>query len=96
MLWRTTSRNGTKKNKGIPLSDKKEDCLTKLHFADDVLLFSSSLSKLREMSCEFKRSTERVGLEIDPGKTKILSNQEAKKQKEITVDNIKIEVLSKK
>ena len=84
-----------KKDKGIRLSDKKEDCLTKLRFADDVLLFSTSLSKLREMSCEFKRGTERVGLEIHPSKTKILSNQEAKKQKEITVHNIKIEVLQK-
>ena len=47
------------------------------------------------MSCEFNRSTEKVGLEIHPSKTKILSNQEARKQNEITVDNIKIEVLQK-
>ena len=47
------------------------------------------------MSCEFKRSTEKVGLEIHPSKTNVLSNQDVKKQKEITVDNIKIEVLQK-
>ena len=34
------------KQKGIRLSDKKEDCLTNLRFADDVLLFSTSLEKL--------------------------------------------------
>ena len=52
--------------------------------------------KLREMLCEFKTSTEAVGLRIHPDKTKILSNQDKEKAKEITVDNIKIEVLSKR
>ena len=33
--------------KGIRLSDKTEDCLTNLRFADDVLLFSTSLERLR-------------------------------------------------
>ena len=82
------------KQKGIRLSDK-EDCLTNLRFADDVLLFSTSLEKLREMLCEFKTSTEAVGLGIHPDKTKILSNQDKVKAKEITVNNIKIEVLAK-
>ena len=83
------------KRKGIRLSDITEDCLTNLRFADDVLLFSTSLEKLREMLCEFKTSTEAVGLGIHPDKTKILSNQDKIKAKEITVDNIKIEVLQK-
>ena len=68
------------KRKGIRLSDKTEDCMTNLRFADDVLLFSTSLEKLREMLCEFKASTEAVGLGIHPDKTKILSNQDKKKQ----------------
>ena len=83
------------KQNGIRLSDKKEDCLTNLRFADDVLLLSTSLEKLRDMICEFKASTEAVGLGIHPDKTKILSNQDKEKAKEITVDNIKIEVLAK-
>ena len=74
---------------------QKEDCLTNLRFADDALLFSTSLDKLCDMLCEFKTSTEAVGLGIHPDKTKILSNQDKEKSKEITVDNIKIEVLSK-
>ena len=81
--------------KGIKLSDATEDCLTNLRFADDVLLFSTSLNKLRDMLCEFKISTEAFGLGIHPGKTKILSNQDKTKVKEITVDNIKIEILEK-
>ena len=84
-----------KKQKGIRLSDKPEDCLTNQRFAYDVLLFSTSLKKLREMLREFKSSTEAVGLGIHPDKTKILSNQDKVKVKEITVDNIKIEVLEK-
>ena len=84
------------KQKGIKLSDKTEDCLTNLRFADDVLLFSTSLEKLRDMLCEFKTSTEAVGLGIHPEKTKILSNQDKVKAKEITVNNIKIEVLAKR
>ena len=54
------------KQKGIRLSNEKEDCLTNLRFADDVLLFSTSLDKLREMLCEFKTSTEAVGLGNPP------------------------------
>ena len=84
------------KRKGIKLSDATEDCLTNLRFADDVLLFSTSLDKLRDMLCEFKTSTEAVGLGIHPDKTKILSNQDKTKVKEVTVDNIKIEVLEKR
>ena len=47
------------------------------------------------MLCEFKAGTEAVGLGIHPDKTKILSNQDKMKAKEITVDNIKIEVWAK-
>ena len=84
------------KRKGITLSDAAEDCLTNLRFADDVLLFSTSLEKLREMLCEFKTRTQAVGLGIHPDKTKILSNQDKINAKEIEVDNIKIEILGKK
>ena len=80
---------------GIRLSDKTEDCLTSLRFADDVLLFSTSLGKLRDMLCDFKASTEAAGLGLHPDKTKILSNQDNVEAKEITVDNIQIEILKK-
>ena len=81
--------------KGIRPSYKNEDCLINLRFADDVLLFSTSLGKLRDMLCDFKASTEAVGLGIHPDKTKILSNQDNVKAKEITVDNIQIEILKR-
>ena len=82
--------------KGIRPSDKTEDCLTNLRFADDVFLFSTSLKKLRDMLCDFKASTEEVGLGIHPDKAKILSNQDSVKDKEISVGNIKIEILGKR
>ena len=65
-----------RKKKSIRLSDKTEDCVTNLRFADDVSLFSTSLEKFHDMLCEFKTSTEAVGLGIHPDKTKILSNQD--------------------
>ena len=92
--WRKTWYSG-KKTKGIRLSDKTEDCLTNPRFADDVLLFSTLLGKLRDMLCDFKASTEAVGLGIHPDRPKILSNQDNVKAKEITVEDIKIETLRK-
>ena len=77
-------------SKGIRLRNNTSDCLTNLRFADDVLLFSTSLSKLKDMPEQFKRSTDKVGLEIHPNKTKNLSNQTVRRQKEVEIDNIKI------
>ena len=45
------------------------------------------------MMSDFKRSTEKVGLQIDPEKTKFLSNQESNKSMEVTTNNIKVGVL---
>ena len=74
---------------GIYLSDKNHDCLTNIRFADDVLLFASSKEQLQTILCEFKKSTEKVG------QTKILSNQSSDTRKEIEVDNVKVERLTR-
>ena len=65
---RIVDRNG----KGIILSDKTEDCLTNPRFADDVLLFSASLERLREMLVKSeKRSKSASGTTKErKGKTK--------------------------
>ena len=81
-----------KKGMGICLGDSETDCLTNLRFADDVLLFSTSLEQLPRMMCDFKRSTERMGLKIHPEKMKILGNQKSNRKEE-TINNIKVEVL---
>ena len=49
---------------------KHHDCLTNMRFADDVLLFASSKEQLQKMLCDFKKSTEKVGLRIHPDKMK--------------------------
>ena len=74
-LKEVTQRWQKKKGMGIYLSDHDHDCLTNLRFADDVLLFATSKEQLQKMMYEFKESTEKVGLRIHPGKTKVLSNQ---------------------
>ena len=48
------------------------------------------------MLCDFNESTEAVGLGIHPDKTRILSNQDNVKDKEISLGNIKIEILRKR
>ena len=71
-----------KKGMGIYPSDNEYDCFTNMRFADDVLLLTSK-EQLQKMSCEFKRSAEKVGLRIHPGKTKILCNQSSDTRTEI-------------
>ena len=82
-----------KRGMGICFGDSESDCLTNLRFADDVLLFFTSLEQLQRMMCDFKRSTEWVGLKIHLERTKILSNQNSNRRREVAINNIKVEVL---
>ena len=66
------------------LSDSESDCHIILRFADDVLMFSTSLGQLQKMMCDFKQ----VGLKIHPDKTKILSNQISNRRKDVTIKNV--------
>ena len=59
------------KGMGFRLGDYESDCLTNLRFVDDAFLFSTSQVQLQKMMCDFKQSTERVGLKIHRDKTKI-------------------------
>ena len=77
----------------IRLGDYESDCFTNLRFADDVLLFSSSVVQLQKMMCDSKQSTESVGLKIHPYKTKILSNQSTNTRKEVEISSINVEIL---
>ena len=54
--------NWQRKGMGIRLGDSESDCLTNLRFADDVLLFVTSMEQLQRMLCDLDRSTEKVGL----------------------------------
>ena len=87
-----------KKGIGIYLRDQERDCLTNLQFADDVMLFATSKEKIRNVMCEFKKATEKVGLRIHPDKTKILSNQSTinpDTKKHIEIGEMSIEILTR-
>ena len=87
-----------KKGMGIYLSDQERDCLTNLRFADDVMLFATSKGQIRNMMCEFKDATEKVGLRIHPDKTKILSNESnmnSDTKRNIKIGDMSIEILTK-
>ena len=87
-----------KKGTGIYLSDHDHDCLTNVRFADDVVLFATSIEQLQKMMYDFKKSTEKMGFRIHTEKTKILSNQSSLSsdtEKEMQVDDIKIEILTR-
>ena len=67
----------------------KESCccpgVTNLRFAGDVLSFATTQEQQQKMMCEFKHSTEKVGLKIHPGKTKILSTQSSIRRREMEI-----------
>ena len=65
-------------------------CLGDFEF---VLLFSTSPEQLQKMLCDFKQSTERVGLKIHLEKTNILNNQSSNRRREVTINNIDVEIL---
>ena len=65
------------------ICETKKLCTSNLRFADDVLLMANSLSQLKKMMTDFKRSPEAQGLEIHRDKEKILTNQKTNRHKEI-------------
>ena len=75
------------------------DCTTNLRFADDVMLFATSKKTgSRNELYEFEECTEKVGLRIHPGKTKVLSNQSSispDSKKEMQISDVKIEILTR-
>ena len=93
-----TQRWQKKEGMGIYLSDHDHDCFTNLRFADDVLLFATSNEQLHKMRYEFKESTEKVGLKIHRGETKVFRNQSSissNSKKEMQIDDVKIEILTR-
>ena len=69
------------KGMGVRLGDYESDFLTNMRVADDVFLFSTSLVQLQKVMCDFKQSTESVGLKIHRDKTIIPSSQRANRRK---------------
>jgi hypothetical protein len=82
---------------GIKVGPSREDHLTNLRFADDLLLVSRSLTVLQKMLQELRQAVGDVGLELHLGKTKILTNAQGRKQshaKFARVGDNQIEILA--
>ena len=61
-------------------------------------IYLSDQDHLQKMMHEFKESTEKVGLRIHPGKTKVPSNQSSispDSKKEMQIGDVKIEILTR-
>ena len=86
-----------KKGMGIYLSDHDHDCLTNLRFADDVLLFASSEEQLQKCCANAREVLKKwvSGSTQKRRKSSATKAAEARTLKEIDVDDIKIERLTR-
>ena len=62
------------KHYGLKVGPNSNHQLMNLRFADDVLLIATSQQQITNMLNVLKQAAQVVGLELHPGKTKILSN----------------------
>ena len=84
-----------KKEMGIHLSDNDHDCLTNMRCADDVLLFAYSKEQLQKCCANSSKVQKRWDSESIQERRKILSNQSSNIRKEIEIDDIKVEILTR-
>jgi hypothetical protein len=73
-----------KRGWGIQMGSLDGERLLNLRFADDILLVSRSLRVLKRMLEELQIAVREVGLELHFGKTKILANEQGRKQSHAT------------
>ena len=73
-------------NLGININGEK---LSHLRFADDLVLFADNFKDAKEMLNELELTSKKVGLNINIGKTKFMTNLVASKN--LTVSNLNIE-----
>ena len=76
-----------------------DHCLTNLRYADDVLLVATSLEQLRTMIADVAVGVAKCGLELHPGKTKILTNLRSRRgdtaKSHANVNGMNIEILAR-
>ena len=71
-----------KRRTGLRLASSDDEALTNLRFADDVLLFASSLPALTKILDDIHEAALQTGLELHPDKTKILHNLDTRRPRQ--------------
>ena len=96
-IFRKVKTIWKKRRAGIRLATNDDTSLTNLRFADDVLLFATSLPALTKMLGDVQQAALETGLELHPDKTKILHNIHNRRPRQqpecIKVHDMSIEVL---
>jgi len=95
----STKSTWIKKRFGIQVGKCHEDRLTNLRFADDILLIGTSQQMITTMLEDLQLAAGRVGLELHLGKTKILTNEFAKRsssQAGCRIQGAEVEILQVK
>jgi hypothetical protein len=69
------------------------DRLTNLRFADDLILVASSREQLTAMVQNLMDAVQKVGLELHPGKTKVLTNQTWRRGESLQLRSSDIEIV---
>ena len=73
-LMKDVKEKWAKKGWGVHLGWGVEEKMTNLRFADDILLTARTLPQIKKMLGDVADAAGKVGLELHPGKTKILHN----------------------
>ena len=97
-VFRVLKRRWTSMGVGIRMGPRDEDVLSNLRFADDVLLTATSLQQLSAMLQDLRIEAGRHGLELHPGKTKIITNKLCRKGAEaaqyVDINGLRVDILA--
>jgi len=79
----------------VQLGDSSSSSITNLRFADDILLVGRTLPQIRQLLSDAAHESAKIGLELHPGKPKILHNGigYGSRVSQTTCNGMEIEVL---
>ena len=96
-IFKTLKQRWLPRQHGIRLGHTNITRLTNLRFADDVLLFATTLPQLTKMLNDLHEVAGRCGLELHPDKTVIMCNLSERRgrqaTKSVTVGDRPVKVL---
>ena len=97
-IMRKLKSKWRRKGHGVTLKPREEN-LTNLRFADDILLVTRSLESMTEMIADLSAEAKHIGLQLHPDKTKILHNTWAKNKRQrvptkVNAGGMQIDVLA--